>query len=296
MDNDPGSANNPILIENDTPFTKPYASPPSSPDDLTSANLHLHYRPPNPLAQTSMASTLPLIDLDSPSNQPSTSFTHNTTTTSHRSSTKTNSKAKRKRPNVRPKKRKTTVPSRTHSHQPKVKLGLPLPLHPQTNPLILSTKGPHQIRFFACHPSPGCFACKNIISHYNKVKASLHRLEIQLSPSCRARCDNARDSYMEKNYKNIEQSTTTFLEKHFRTHHDCGTIMDTPHPVNFITQSLTNRYNSQDNQLIIQPLKSRSTHSVNQSVANHHPINQLVNEPINQSISRQSPFNQSISQ
>ena len=232
MDNNLGTVNNPILIENDTPFTKPYASPPSSPDDLTSANLHLHYRPPNPTAQTSMAPTLPLIDLDLPANQPSTSSAYNTITTSHPTSTKSEPKPKRKRAKTRPKKGKINVPLRTNSRQPKVKLGLALPLHPKTNPLILSMKGPHQTRFFACHPSPGCFACKNVIRHYNKVKASLHGLEIELNISCRARCDNARDDYLSKNHKNIEQSTTTFLEKHFRTHHDCGTIMDTPHPVN----------------------------------------------------------------
>ena len=148
--NKSGSLNNPILIESDTPYTEPYASPPRSPDDLTSANLDQHYRPPNPLAQLSMAPPPPLLDLDLIANQPSTSHAlDNTPTPSTSRSTliKATAKSKNKQTKIcakqtkiRAKQNKTNTPLRTKCKckQPKLKIGA-LPLNPNTTSLILST-------------------------------------------------------------------------------------------------------------------------------------------------------------
>ena len=129
------------------------------------------------------------------------------------------------------KQNKTNIPSHADCQCKQLKLRIgALPLNPNTTSLVLSTKGPNRTRYFACHPSPNCVDCTNVIKHYNNVKRSLHDLEKDMSKtSCRRRCYNARDAYLIKNQKNIETSTTTFLEMHFLSHRNCGTIMDVSH-------------------------------------------------------------------
>ena len=112
---------------------------------------------------------------------------------------------------------------------PKLQLGA-IPLHPDHTLLILSTKGPNRTRFLASQPSTNCSACSSIIRHYNCVKKSLHVLKQELDNTiCCQWCEKANSRFISKNKKCIEESTTTYLEIHLRTHHNCGTILDIPH-------------------------------------------------------------------
>ena len=246
-----GSHKNPILIDNEKPFTLPYSSPSPSPssDDLTDSNLHLHHRPPNPSAQLA-----PLIDLDQPAYQPSsssstihpvTSSNQNpqpSTSTAHSSTKlpiiKTTRPFKVKKQTKKiTHKRNQTKNNPAHSNKtaqtpknPKLQLGA-IPLHPDHTPLILSTEGPNRTRFLASQPSKKCNACSSIIRHYDTVKKSLHLLERELdNTTCgRQRCENANNRFLSKNEKSIEEAATTYLEMHLDTHHNCGTVLEVYH-------------------------------------------------------------------